>query len=299
MKILLTGASGFLGKVIKAELQKQNHEITTIGRDASNDIKVDLASLQETLKDFDWVVHAAGKAHIVPKTKAEADDFFTVNVQGTQNLCKALEANLPKAFVFISTVAVYGVEEGKMIEETHALDGTTPYAKSKIEAEQFLQNWCASNQVQLSIFRLPLIAGPNAPGNLGAMVKGIQSGKYFRIGKGDAKKSMVLASDVAAIIPKAATVGGVYNLTDGTHPSFKELEENFAQQLGGKKIKSIPMFIAKVAGWVGDIFSFFPVNSNKLKKITATLTFADQKAKGNLNWQPNKVLDKYKIEINE
>jgi GlcNAc-P-P-Und epimerase len=298
MKILLTGASGFLGSVMKKHFQSLRADVITLGRNANNDIQKDLNEVS-ALPLVDVVVHAAGKAHIVPKTKAEADDFFTVNLEGTKKLCAALETNLPKAFVFISTVAVYGVDEGTMIDEAHALNGTTPYAKSKIEAEQFLQNWCAAKQVKLSIFRLPLIAGPKAPGNLGAMINGIQSGKYFRIGNGDAKKSIVMASDVAAIIPHAVDIGGVYNLTDGYHPSFKELEENFAQQLGGKSIKTIPLFIATMAGWVGDVFAFFPINSNKRKKITATLTFADQKAKDNLNWQPNKVLDKYKIEINE
>jgi GlcNAc-P-P-Und epimerase len=298
MKILLTGASGFLGSVMKKHFQSLQAVVITLGRNANNDIQKDLNEVT-ALPLVDIVVHAAGKAHIVPKTKAEADDFFTVNLEGTKKLCAALETNLPKAFVFISTVAVYGVDEGTMIDEAHALNGTTPYAKSKIEAEQFLQNWCAAKQVKLSIFRLPLIAGPKAPGNLGAMINDIQSGKYFRIGNGDAKKSIVMASDVAAIIPHAAAIGGIYNLTDGYHPSFKELEENFAKQLGGKSIKTIPLFIATMAGWVGDVFAFFPINSNKRRKITATLTFADQKAKDNLNWQPNKVLDKYKIEINE
>jgi GlcNAc-P-P-Und epimerase len=290
MKILLTGASGFLGSAIKQSLGDLNHELLTVGRDASNEIQADLRSFQGQLPHVDLVVHAAGKAHLVPKTKADEDDFFAVNLEGTRKLCAALEAHPPQAFVFISTVAVYGLDEGDMIDEAQPLNGTAPYAKSKIEAEQFLQTWCHAKSIKLTVLRLPLIAGPNPPGNLGAMIRGIQSGRYLRIGDGGARKSVVLARDVAAIIPDAAQIGGIYNLTDGYHPSFKELEEAFAQQLGGKTIRRIPMSVARMAGWVGDVVSIFPINSSKLRKITATLTFADRKARAHLHWRPQNVL---------
>src|SRR5690606_19563932 len=128
-----------------------------------------------------------------------------------------------------------------------------PYAKSKIATENWLIEWCSKHNIRLAILRLPLIAGVNPPGNLKAMIDGIRTGRYFRIGDGSARKSVVLASDVAAIIPKAAEVGGIYNLTDGYHPSFAELELLIANQLGKPVPKTIPMFLAKVLGWTGDI----------------------------------------------
>ena len=73
-------------------------------------------------------MHIAGKAHSVPKTEQEAQTFFDVNLRGTQNLVKGLERldTLPRAFLFISTVAVYGVDQGTNISETHPLKGDTP-----------------------------------------------------------------------------------------------------------------------------------------------------------------------------
>ena len=89
---------------------------------------------------METVIHLAGKAHIVPRTNEEIKTFYDVNYQGTVNLCKSLElVGIPKSFIFVSTVAVYGCEEGENIDETHPLNGTTPYAKSKIMAEKFLQ----------------------------------------------------------------------------------------------------------------------------------------------------------------
>lgn len=82
------------------------------------------------------VLHACGKAHIVPRTEEEKQAFFDVNYTGTIHLCEALErVGGPKALIFISTVAVYGYESGEMITEEHPLNGDTPYAKSKIMAE--------------------------------------------------------------------------------------------------------------------------------------------------------------------
>src|SRR5690606_24129185 len=102
----------------------------------------------------------------------------------TRNLCRALEGlgNVPKSFIFISSVAVYGLQEGEGVGENHPLNGTTPYAESKILAESWLKQWAAENNVILSILRLPLIVGPNPPGNLGAMINGIKSRKYLSIG---------------------------------------------------------------------------------------------------------------------
>src|SRR5690606_10001990 len=112
----------------------------------------------------------AGKAHGIPNSATEEKVFFDVNYQGTVNLCKALEQSiLPKAFIFVSTVAVYGVDFDENISEEHPLKGETPYALSKIKAELYLTEWCTKNDVILSIIRPSLIAGPNAPGNLGAM----------------------------------------------------------------------------------------------------------------------------------
>lgn len=97
-------------------------------------------------------------------------------------MCTALEqSGIPKAFIFISSVAVYGCDSGENITEEHSLDGTTPYALSKIKAEKYLEGWCIMHNVKLSILRPSLIAGPNPPGNLGAMIRGIRNGKYLSI----------------------------------------------------------------------------------------------------------------------
>ena len=281
MNLLFTGASGFLGINI-LELLRQRYLITTVGLTAIDNIQCNIAEeIPELSEKYDIVLHAAGKAHSVPKTEAESKVFLDVNLQGTKHLCAALEnSSLPKSFIFISTVAVYGIETGENITEDYPLNGTGPYALSKIQAEQFLKEWCGINNVTLTILRPSLIAGPNPPGNLGAMIKGISTGKYLSIGGGKARKSVLMVQDIANLIPLVADKGGVYNVCDSHHPSFRELEELICKQLNKSSVISVPFYIAKLLAIVGDLLGkYAPINSDKLSKITKSLTFSNEKAK--------------------
>ncbi len=293
MDILLTGASGFLGKSIRRNLA--GHQIISLAR-TNADIIADISKETPVLPSSDIVIHCAGKAHLVPTSKEERS-FFEVNVRGTENILKGLgDSSLPKSFVFISTVAVYGQPFGLLINEEAPLMATSAYGASKIEAERIVRTWCLQNNVICTILRLPLIAGPNPPGNLGSMIAGIKKGYYFNIAGGTAKKSIVLAEDVAQIIPIVANIGGIYNLTDGCHPSFLDLSELIAIQLHKKRPANIPAWLAKIIAKAGDFLgSKAPINSDKLKKITSDLTFDDSKARELLGWNPTPVLKGFKI----
>jgi nucleoside-diphosphate-sugar epimerase len=299
MTILLTGASGFLGTCIQSEMDSV-HRILTIGRQSSNTVQCDLAVQIPHLEteDVDAVIHAAGKAHIYPKTEAEKQAFFDINVQGTEHLLASLENKQIKKFVFVSSVSVYGLGKGQGISEEAPLLGQSPYALSKIQAEQLIINWCKKKQIPFLIVRLPLVVGPHPLGNLGKMIQAIQKGTYLRIAKGDASKSMVLASDVAHLFSQwlsaEQSVSGIFNLTDGHHPTFFELEEALKTKYNKRWIPTIPSGIAHVLGKLGDNISIFPVNSQTIEKITCTFTFSDEKARKVLHWHPHPILDYYK-----
>ena len=298
MTLLFTGASGFLGSNI-IQLLNGAYNIISIGLSPQDTYLVDIATDIPTFTDaFDVVFHAAGKAHSVPKTEAEKRLFFDVNLQGTKNLCTALErSGIPKAFIFISTVAVYGCDSGENITEEHPLNGTTPYALSKIKAEKYLEGWCAMHNVKLSILRPSLIAGPNPPGNLGAMIHGIKTNKYLSIAGGKARKSVLMVQDVANLLPMLIEKGGIYNVCDSYQPSFRELEIVICKQLNKKLPLSIPYWFAKSMAVLGDCFGEnTPINSLKLRKITNSLTFSNEKAMRELGWKPMNVLGNFQIE---
>ena len=297
MEIIITGSSGFLGKFLQKGLLDENVIIKTIAR-KSADLLFDLCKQIPKTPSVDVVIHSAGKAHSTPKTPQQKQDFFDVNVTGTKNLLKGLEQapSLPKLFVFISSVAVYGLDRGQNVKENHPLNAKDPYGLSKIQAEEIVTEWCDKNKIICTILRLPLLVGKNPPGNLGSMIKGIKKGYYFNIAGGLAKKSMVIAEDVAKIILKASEIGGIYHLTDGHHPNFKELSTIIAQQLNKSNPLNIPKWMANLMAKTGDLLGDkAPFNSYKFGKITADLTFDDSKARQILGWSPQPVLEDFKI----
>jgi GlcNAc-P-P-Und epimerase len=301
-KILITGATGFLGSIVFKNLVKSNHEITTIGIEETNDITCDLAkTVPVIISDFDWLIHIAGKAHVVPKDQDGAKEFFQINLEGTRNLIKGVEKlnRLPKSVVFISTVAVYGLEKGKMIKENHERKATDPYGLSKIYAENFLLEWGEKHGVKVGVIRPPLIIGRNAPGNLRTMIKAIKLGYYLNINRGTASRSMVLADDLAVFLPIISELGGIYHLTDGQHPSFGKISNLIANHIGKKKTLNLPFLIAKIIAKAGDflqklIKKDLPFNSRKFNKMTSSLTFDDSKARA-IGWNPRSVTDNPKL----
>ena len=295
MRILLTGSSGFVGKNILFHLQQNKYNIITIGRNDSNNIYYDFNSIINNLPDFEIVIHAAGKAHILEESNFDIEKQFDFNTIGTEYLLKSLsESIIPKYFVLISSVSVYGLESGEMVNENFPLNARDPYGLSKVKTENIVINWCKANNVTLTILRLPLVYGIDPPGNLGNMIRAIKNGYYFNINDGSVKKSMILVTDIPKFIILSYKTGGIFNLTDGYSPSFYELSQFIARQYGLKRIFSIPFFIIKTVALIGDILGDkFPFNSKKLTKILNTLTFDDSKAQNTFNWSPTPILNSY------
>lgn len=289
--ILLTGSTGFLGKHIYDELYLTNN-VYTLSRSNST-YNCDLINnVPEFNQNFDVVIHTAGIAHYIPKSKSEKKLYYKNNVAITENLLTGLKEVNVKKFVFISSVSVYGLLEGTGINEEQELNAVDPYGRSKIYSENIITKWCKLNNVKLTILRLPLIVGFDPPGNLRSMIEGIKYGYYFNINGGIARKSMVMISDVAKIIIFASEVGGIYNLTDSYHPNLMEISTCISKSYKKKYILNMPLSFAKILATIGDYFgNWFPINNLKLKKLTSNLTFDDSKAVEELDWNPHKVID--------
>lgn len=299
MKILLTGANGFLGKYIYDYFINKEVDVIKVGKSKHNDIvsdfSVDIPNLQDNF--FDLVLHAAGKAHFIPRNQTQSQEFYDVNVVGTKNLLTSIEGLTikPTAFLFISTVAVYGLNNGFNINETTPLNAIDAYGHSKILAEEMIEKWCKENKVICTILRLPLVIGTNPLGNLKSMIDGIKKGYYVNIGGGKARKSMVLAKDVAEFIYFIYLIGGTYNITDGCHPNFFEISKLIATKTQSKTPKNIPRMIAFILAKIGDLFgNKSPFNTIKFLKITSDLTFDDSKARS-VGWKSTPILEDFNI----
>ena len=165
MKILVTGASGFIGSFIVEEALRQGFETwagvrsTSSRRYLTDDrihfLELDLSSEETLMKQlddhhFDYIVHAAGVTKCL-----HADEFFKINYEGTVNLVHAiLKLRMPmKRFIYISTLGVYGaIREQKPLREIEESDiprPNTAYGRSKLKAERF---WTPSEMTSIILF---------------------------------------------------------------------------------------------------------------------------------------------------
>lgn len=288
--ILVTGSSGFLGRHLVAFFETKGILVDQLSRRQGMytcDIRYQIPTIK---KEYDLVIHAAGIAHI----RASNEEYFKINYLGTQNLLESLKQSTPKQFVYISSILVYGRNKGIDLGEDTKLAGTSAFARSKIMAEEAIRQWSKESGVPCLILRLPLLSGTNPPGNLGSMIKAIRKGYYFRIGNGTSRKSMLGISDLAELMCRIDMVNGTYNLTDGYHPALREID-NYIGKLFGRKIHSIPDTAIRVLAKIGDVLRVLPINSDRYAKLNSTLTFSDNKARKDLNWNPRPALESLKI----
>jgi nucleoside-diphosphate-sugar epimerase len=283
--IALTGHSGFLGQ----HLKELNRGAILIGRSEDAIWKFDLSTnlnqipqKKETDPEIELFIHAAGLAHTVPKTDEEKEKFFEVNTRGTERLMVALEEAgwKPKKFLFISTIAVYGepFDEARCVspypseKEAQELE-LTPYGRSKMEAERIVQRYCEKWICECIVWRLPLIVGENAPGNLGAMEKAIRKGYYFRIGNSYERFRYYvnieeLSQKVLELLEESSSGfsgSQTLNVFSG-RKSYGEFEDELAVKYG-RKIKTLPLWLVRMVAKVGDWIPGFPLNSYRLGKL--------------------------------
>jgi len=298
-RILITGSHGFLGGYITNEFSlSPNFQVYGLGRKVRNCSKYFSCDLAKNPPSFDLgfsrVIHCAGLAHC--NRSVESDLYRQVNCLGLQNLLKGIDASgvKPQHFTLISSVAVYGLAEGSDISESHPVNPTSGYARSKLEAEEIASSWCKGNQVDLTILRLPLIAGAAPPGNLGLMIRSISAGNYVRIGNGHAERSVVAAKDVARLITSLNEFPqGTYNLV-GSNPTIAELELLIINHFHVKKNRfiKIPSSLVPLCGLFCDLLNQivpFDLSSSRLQKLTQSLTFSAVLAEKRLLWEPRSI----------
>ena len=118
----------------------------------------------------------------------------------------------------------------------------------------------------------------------------------MNIAGGKVVKSIVMAEDIARLIPLVEDIGGIYNVCDTNQPTFGLIAETIAKHLGKGKPLNIPYWMAWCMAKVGDLLgSKAPINSYKLDKITKSLTFSNEKACTELGWKPLDVIKNYKV----
>ncbi|WP_052063337.1 UDP-glucose 4-epimerase family protein [Nitrincola sp. A-D6] len=255
MNLLLTGATGFLGRQIAQALIKGHifHVTAAVRYSTETPAKrvVEITSLDantcwsSALTNQQVVIHTAARAHIM---KDEASDplseYRKVNVDGTLNLAlQAAEAGV-KRLIFISSIGVNGNINTRPFTEKSLPNPAGVDAKSKFEAEQGLWKIQQETGMEIVIIRPPLVYGPNAKGNFGSLLKWVEKGLPLPLGIINNKRSLValdnLVDLIITCIDHPAAANQIFLAGDGQDVSTTELLRGVAAAMG-KPSRLIPV----------------------------------------------------------
>ena len=232
-KILITGSNGYLGSsFIKQNKNKYEFEKFSLLNQKIEDINFDR---------IDIILHCAALVH--QKVEHSYEKYHDINVEYPVKLEKLAKRNGVKQFVFISTIAVYGEEEEKLDENT-ICNPTTPYGKSKLEAEKELLKLNDDN-FTVSIVRPPMIYGKNAPGNIDSLVKLVKKLPIIPLANIENKRSFISIHNLCYIINEVILQkkSGIFLACDDEPLSTSRLIELVAKNLDKKiYLVKIPFF---------------------------------------------------------
>ena len=293
MKILITGSGGFVGKNLINALKNDCNELYALVSNPAN--THDLLPLKniftydkpEIIKqsNFDVIIHLAGKAHDLKKV-ADPDEYYAVNYELTRQLYDEFLASTATRFIFVSSVkAAADVVEGVLTEQ-HVPNPQTHYGKSKLMAEQYIQNCATPEGKSYYILRPCMIHGPGNKGNLNLLYKFVQNGVPYPLAAFDNRRSFLSVSNLNFIIENLATgpviPNGVYNVADDEPLSTTQLVSTIATISGLKaRLWKINTFVIQTLASVGDKLHL-PLNTERLTKLTENYVVSNQKIKNAL-----------------
>lgn len=296
MKVLVTGASGFVGQHLVKELKLQQILVITVGRNNPfsqvDDFYVvkdfsDASTWLEPLAGCDVVIHLAARVHVMKeKSQNPLDEFRKVNVNGTLTLAKQAEKAGVKRFIYVSSVKVNGefTRENFPFNEIDRPNPQDAYGVSKFEAEDGLLKLAKETNMEVVIIRPPLVYGSGVKANFFSLIQLVKRGIPLPLGAIKNKRSFVyvenLVSLIVCCIKHPAAANQVFLVSDGFDLSTPELIRKIANALGIKpKLIPIPQSIIElIANWMG--------KKNLIQRLCGNLQLDISKARRLLNWEP-------------
>ncbi len=304
MRVLVTGATGFVGRSVCLALRNAGHDVSAVVRTLSAEVAAGCEPVvvgpihgatlwQDALHNVDAVVHLAARTH-----ESDGTDAITVyreiNVEGSASLARAALKVGARAFIYMSSIKANGecspIDANGLPRRLSGDDEpspTTPYGRSKWEAEQVLREIFQDTDIRLVVMRPPLVYGPGQKANLERLMAAIDKGVPLPFAGLHNRRSFIDVGNLAAAVVLAVAadckVRGTYTLAD-VDLSTEELARAMATALGTRaRLFSCPLRLLKVVAWLTR-------RSEHLNKITGSLIVDSERIVNALGWAPARTL---------
>ena len=294
-KILVTGATGFVGKRLIPALVSEGHEVRcAVSRkvDWLNVEQVVVNKLEcepdwnEALNGIDVVIHMAAKVHVMKEQSEGCDDYHTINSLATQNLANQAAKHHVKRFVFLSSIKVNGelTLNGQPFTEESRAQPEDPYGQSKLSAEQYLHEISQNTGMEYVVIRPPLVYGPGVKANFLKMLGLVKKGLPLPFGRVKNKRNLVyidnLVSALSTVAVHPAAANQTYLVADDEALSLAQLLRAIAGEMNVTLwLISIPVRFME--------YSLRLLGLKKLNtRLLSSLEVNNNKIKSQLDWTP-------------
>ena len=293
MKVLVTGANGFIGRAVMERLLRDGYAVRAAIRKNADILPPDVERADGDLSpDRDWsadlqgvdvVIHLAARVHVMRDTAADPlDEYRRVNVVGTVRLASSAAAAGVRRFVYVSTLKVNG-EAGRFTESSEPAPAD-PYAQTKCEAEIALRRIAQQHQLEVVIIRPPLVYGPGVQANFRLLMRAIARGIPLPLGAIRNQRSLIgidnLVDFIVTCVKHPAAANETFLVADGEDLSTPDLVRRLAKAMGrrARLFPVPPSLLQSVAFLCG--------RKNVADRLLESLQADISKARTRLSWSP-------------
>jgi nucleoside-diphosphate-sugar epimerase len=294
MRFLVTGANGFVGAAMCAELAARGHAVRGAARasvacdDVFINTSIDGSTLwADALANIDVVMHLAARVHVMQEDVADPlSEFLQTNLEGTLNLARQAQQAGVRRFVYVSSIKVLGesTPKGGRFSELSEPMPQDPYAISKFQAEQALHEFAQETGLEVVIVRPPLVYGPGVRANFAQLLSVVNRGLPLPFKGIKNSRSLIFVGNlVDALILCAihsAAAGQTYLVDDGMPLSSSELIAVMAKASGvPNRDFKLPVSLLRIVAAILRRPGF-------VERLTQSLVVDSHKIRSELGWMP-------------